>query len=154
MNEPMKVVFDNSVLVSAVLRPSSDSATALCLVAAHRAIFYTCEAGNEELRRIVNSDKLDEYLRRETRVFLAKYVRDYSLRVDLTDEDFRSVSPQCQDIRDNLFLALAKKAGAKVIVSGDEHLLAMNPWNGIRIIMASQFVSEEKLARSQKRSVF
>jgi putative PIN family toxin of toxin-antitoxin system len=149
MNTLEKVVFDNFTLINMVLRPSSDSNLALAYMALKRFDLCTCEASNEELRRILTSDKLDPYIRKETRLYLVSFVRHYSTQVDLTGEDLRTISPSCKDRRDNLFLALARKAGAGIIISGDEHLLAMNPWNGIRIMTATQFVKETPRTRTK-----
>ncbi len=52
----------------------------------------------------------------------------------------------CRDGKDNryleLALALALAAGATAIVSGDEDLLALNPWRGIQVLRSAQFLNE------------
>ena len=50
------------------------------------------------------------------------------------------VSCVSEDPSDNRFLECAKEAHADFIVSGDEHLLAIETYNGIRILSPRQFV--------------
>lgn len=40
----------------------------------------------------------------------------------------------CRDAKDNRYLELALAAQASVIVSGDDDLLVLDPWRGIRIM--------------------
>ena len=46
----------------------------------------------------------------------------------------------CRDAKDNKCLELALAASATVIVSGDDDLLVLNPWRGVRILTSAQFV--------------
>lgn len=48
----------------------------------------------------------------------------------------------CRDDKDNRYLELALAAGASIIVSGDEDLLVLNPWHGVRVSRADQFLAE------------
>lgn len=40
----------------------------------------------------------------------------------------------CEDADDDVFLACAVAANAKIVCSGDKHLLACNGWNGIEVL--------------------
>jgi putative PIN family toxin of toxin-antitoxin system len=46
----------------------------------------------------------------------------------------------CRDAKDNRYLELALAARAAVIVSGDEDLLVLDPWRGIRVLRPAQFL--------------
>jgi predicted nucleic acid-binding protein len=48
----------------------------------------------------------------------------------------------CRDAKDNRYLELALAARAAVIVSGDEDLLVLNPWRGVRVLRPAQFLQE------------
>ena len=48
----------------------------------------------------------------------------------------------CRDPKDNKFLEAAVSGNAAVIVTGDADLLALNPFEGIRILSISAFLSE------------
>lgn len=49
---------------------------------------------------------------------------------------------ECRDAKDNKYLDLAAAAGAEVIVSGDDDLLVLDPWRGIRILRAADFLAD------------
>lgn len=55
----------------------------------------------------------------------------------------------CRDSKDNCYLELALSAGATIIVSGDEDLLALSPWRGIKVLRPTQFLNELNVAASQ-----
>ncbi len=48
----------------------------------------------------------------------------------------------CRDAKDDKYLELAFAAGAEVIVSGDEDLLVLNPWRGVRILRPADYLAE------------
>ncbi len=47
-----------------------------------------------------------------------------------------------QDPKDNKFLALAFECEADAIVSSDEDLLVLHPWNEVRILGLADFLNE------------
>jgi len=49
------------------------------------------------------------------------------------------VLPPCRDPEDNRFLALVLAADA--LVSSDEDLLMMNPWRGVPVMTAAEFLA-------------
>lgn len=49
-------------------------------------------------------------------------------------------APVSEDPDDDMFFATAMAAGARLIVSGDKHLLRVSGWNGIEVLKARQFV--------------
>ena len=46
----------------------------------------------------------------------------------------------CSDPADDKFLACAAASGARVIISGDRHLLAVSGWHGIEVLRPRAFV--------------
>jgi len=46
----------------------------------------------------------------------------------------------CSDPDDNRVLECALDSPARVVVTGDRHLLALDPWRGIRIVTARAFL--------------
>jgi putative PIN family toxin of toxin-antitoxin system len=48
----------------------------------------------------------------------------------------------CRDAKDNRYLELALAVEADVIVSGDNDLLTLDPWRGIRILNPARFLAE------------
>jgi predicted nucleic acid-binding protein len=59
----------------------------------------------------------------------------FPLRVTIT-----GVLRACRDPNDDMVLECAVVAGAQVIVSGDKDLLALDPYNGIRIVSPAEFL--------------
>ncbi|MBV9812051.1 MAG: putative toxin-antitoxin system toxin component, PIN family, partial [Acetobacteraceae bacterium] len=56
----------------------------------------------------------------------------------------------CRDNKDNKYLELALASGAGVIVSGDDDLLALHPWRGVRILRPAAYLAgAEALARDR-----
>jgi len=51
----------------------------------------------------------------------------------------------CVDPKDNMILELALSGGANIILSGDDHLLRMNPWRGIRILRPAEYLELKRL---------
>ena len=45
----------------------------------------------------------------------------------------------CEDADDDVFLACAIAASAKIVCSGDKHLLACNGWNGVEVLTPRLF---------------
>jgi predicted nucleic acid-binding protein len=45
----------------------------------------------------------------------------------------------CVDLKDNMILELALSGGADIIISGDDHLLRLHPWRGIRILKPADY---------------
>ena len=45
----------------------------------------------------------------------------------------------CEDADDDVFLACATATNAKIVCSGDKHLLACNGWNGIEVLTPRLF---------------
>ena len=46
----------------------------------------------------------------------------------------------CRDAKDNRYLELALAARAVAIVSGDEDLLVLDPWRGVRMLRPARFL--------------
>ena len=50
-------------------------------------------------------------------------------------------SAACRDPKDNKFLELAVAGSAGYLISGDEDLLVLNPFRGIRIVTPAEFTA-------------
>ena len=47
----------------------------------------------------------------------------------------------CRDPKDNKFLALAAESEAEVLVSSDEDLLVLDPWQDVRVVRPADFLN-------------
>jgi len=87
----------------------------------------------------MNRDKFDRYLDLESRRAFVALVRR-NVHLFAVDGGLLTVGPQCRDAKDQPFLALALAAEAKALVSADEDLLVLHPWNGIPIVTPAEFL--------------
>jgi putative PIN family toxin of toxin-antitoxin system len=128
------LVFDTNVLISAALLPQSASARALVL-ALERFELCLSEPTWTELQQVIARPKFARYLSDEARhQFLQRLISVSRFAVT------QSVVKDCADPKDNPFLELALDVQARCVVSGDQHLLALEPWRGITICTPSQFL--------------
>jgi uncharacterized protein len=136
-----RVVFDTSTLVSAALR--SDSIPYHALQGALR--FCDLCASKEtldELQRVLMRRKFERYLPERARRQFAQMVANNARLFAVRDWAELGVAPACRDPLDNKFLSLAFDSEADAIVSSDEDLLVLHPWNEIRILRPADFLRE------------
>jgi putative PIN family toxin of toxin-antitoxin system len=82
--------------------------------------------GREKFDRFVTSDERDEFL--ETFV-------EQAMLVEVIER-----VRECRDPKDDKILELALNGQAEYIVSGDKDLLALNPFRGVKIVTAEEFL--------------
>ena len=80
-----------------------------------------------KFRRAISDDR-----RRETLELLSAAATWFERVQEVVD---------CRDAKDNRYLELALAAGAAVIVSGDDDLLVLDPWRGVRILRPAAFLT-------------
>jgi len=97
----------------------------------------------DELAEVLRRDKFDRYVKRKTREALLRGLIQEAVFVNVTE-----TIQACRDAKDDKFLELAASGQASYLISGDEDLLALNPFRGIAIITPRQCV--ESLAESKK----
>ena len=90
-----------------------------------------------EFRETFLRSKFDKYLtvgaRREAITAFEKQAQHISVSVSID---------LCRDPKDNKFLELAYEAGAVCIITGDQDLLVLNPFEGISILTAAGFLQK------------
>ncbi|MCP9764734.1 putative toxin-antitoxin system toxin component, PIN family [Lacihabitans soyangensis] len=128
-----RYVLDTNVLISAIVWPDSIPHKAL-LKAMTSEVLISNDLRNE-LIEVFSRPKFDKYKsnaerNRELGNFIEKctFIQVYS-KLDV-----------CRDKKDNMVLELAKDGNAILIVSGDDDLLSLNPFQGIQIITAREFL--------------
>ena len=133
-----RVILDTSTLVSAALRIGSlpHQALARALGSCHLCASAETLA---ELEQVMNREKFDRYLDLESRRAFVALVRR-NVQLFAADDNLLAVGPQCRNAKDQPFLTLALAAEAKTLVSGDEDLLVLHPWNGIPILTPAEFL--------------
>ncbi len=129
-------VFDTNTLISAALFEGSTPDRAFRWALRNGRMLASPET-LDELVEVLDREKFDRYLTRDERkVFLEALVE----RVEIAEPV--GVIQACRDPDDNKFLELAVEGRAEAIVSGDDDLLALDPFQGIAIVTPRAFVEQ------------
>lgn len=129
----MRVVLDTNVLVSAFLWPGTP--TRLIELATEGDIqLFTSKALLEELREILHRKKLQRTVTATGLSADALVKRYQRLAYRVTARKF--TQQICRDADDDAVLACALAAKANIIVTGDNDLLVLHPFQGIPILKA------------------
>jgi len=129
------VVFDISVLVSALITRGKSKELWL-------------KAVMKEFDLIASREILSEFVKVAGRARFRKYVKERDIKDFLeafnTTARFTSIKSRFkvvkQDPDDDIILRTAYDSGADYVVSGDEHLLALKEFRGIRIVTVSEML--------------
>ncbi|QSJ20825.1 putative toxin-antitoxin system toxin component, PIN family [Nostoc sp. UHCC 0702] len=65
-----------------------------------------------------------------------EYLTETAQFIDVTEQ-----IDECRDPKDNKYLELAVSGEAECIVTGDDDLLVLNPWRGIKILTVQEFLA-------------
>lgn len=124
-----QVVVDTNVLISAALSP--DGAPARLLRRLHReSRLVFAPATFAELETRLWKPKFDSWLSIEER---QQYLRIYSSIANWLD-DAAARQQWSRDRNDDMFIDLARRAGASRLISGDDDLLCLDPLGDLRIL--------------------
>jgi uncharacterized protein len=135
MNSAERVVFDTGTLVSAVLKPRSVPARALSRAWEVAGVVVSAQT-LDELRIVLERDRLDAFRPRDDRLAFFELYRAMSLLVRVTHEVVA-----CRDPTDDKFLSLAVSAGARLLVSSAGELLSLGRYQGVTILRPHGFVA-------------
>ena len=127
-------MFDTNALISALMYPSSVSASALTQAAKHFQLVAS-DATWAELEVVTGRKKFAKYWNAQSRLV---FLTELAATTDFYTT--QAVIAASNDASDNKFLELAIDAKAKVIVSGDIDLRSLHPFQGVAIISPSDFL--------------
>ena len=134
MSDSLRCVFDTNTVVSAFLFEDGNPGRALKEALQRGRLLLSLEVA-EEIAEVLRREKFDRYVHRR--------VREEFLRALIRDASFVEVNEtihECRDPDDDKFLELAVSGGATHIVSGDGDLQVLNPFRGIPILSAREFL--------------
>lgn len=129
----MRVVVDTNVFVSAALKEKSLPGMAAHLVE-ERCVLLKSRVTEQELFVTLARPGLAPLIPPTFHVWLTKLLTAAEL-VPITER-----IAACRDPKDDKFLELAVNGHADLIVSGDDDLLALNPFRDISIVTSAIFV--------------
>ena len=130
----LKVVIDTNIIVSAVLNEDSVPFQAFWLARSKGTILLSASTF-DELKEVLGRDKFDRFVSSEKRLLFLKTYLDQA----------ESINPSititaCRDEKDNIFLELAVSGEATHIVTDDDDLLVLHPFEDIVIVTPAAFL--------------
>jgi putative PIN family toxin of toxin-antitoxin system len=137
MNNFPNYVLDTNIFVSALLFKNSQPRQALDK-ARHQGNILMSQATWQEIIQVLARPKFEKYV--------TAIERDLFLGWLAESVNFIEISKTivaCRDAKDDKFLELAVNGDAELIVSGDEDLLILNPFQEIAIVTVRQFLEME-----------
>ena len=132
-----RVVIDTNVLISSLFFTTSTPATAVEKAVTKDQLVATTETLRELIGKLL-SPKFNRYVRRERRDALLQRVASLVEIIDVLQPIRASRDP-----KDDKFLEAAVNGRADVIVTGDRDLLDLNPFRGIAIVTAADYLTRE-----------
>lgn len=133
--KPKIIVFDTNTLISAMIFPSSVPNKAFQKGLLQGEVVYSIETLNE-IKTVSMRDKFDKYNSPEKRQLIVEEYEQSAIFINNINEKIIA----CRDPKDDKFLTLAVAAKADYIVTGDEDLLVLHPFQGIQIIKPAAFL--------------
>ena len=128
-------VFDTNALISANLSPLSINRKAYDKTREVGISVYS-SATLVEFAETLLRPKFDKYLSIEKRL---KAISEFEKNSQLIQ--VHAKIDACRDPKDNKYLELAIESMASCIITGDEDLLILNPFEEVPILKASDFIN-------------
>ena len=137
MKAEARFVFDTNTIISALLFSNSIPRQAFDAARKHGKLLLS-QPVIEELANVLARPKFDRYVTSIERFeFLAALIAK-------SDQVTVTVSiAACRDPKDNKFLELLVSGNGDCLVTGDQDLLILHPYNAIPILTATDFVARE-----------
>jgi uncharacterized protein len=134
MNKP-KFVLDCNVIISGFLFKKSQPRLAL-EKAKNKGIILLSIPIIKELQNVIQRTKFDRYISFDIRQELLNNLIELADKINTVE-----IITECRDAKDNKYLDLAVMGKAKYIITGDNDLLILNPFQEINIIKPDDFLS-------------
>ena len=130
------IVFDASAVVSAALRQDSVPERAL-LRAEDSDVFALSAEVDAEIAGVLARPRFASAISAARRARILDVLRGRAAWCSVSER-----VTDCRDAKDDKYLELALASGAGVIVSGDDDLLVLHPWRGVRILKPAEYLVE------------
>jgi uncharacterized protein len=134
----MRAVIDTSILVRAVIKPSGSVGPVLTHVRDERYTLVYSEPLRLEYAGVLQRPRI-RMRYRVTESVIAATLALIVLKGELVVPDQQVTV--CRDPKDNMVLEAALAGKVDVIVSGDDDLLVLNPFEGIPIVRPAEFLT-------------
>ncbi len=130
-----RCVLDTNVLISALLQPSGRTAQVLDAIRAAGGVILLSNETFAELASRLRRPKFDRYVDQTLRQRFLSDLTSVAEWVTVTGR-----IRVCRDPDDDKFLETAINGEASCIVTGDADLLALDPFDGLRILTPRAFL--------------
>jgi putative PIN family toxin of toxin-antitoxin system len=130
----MAAVADTNVLVSYFLNRQSSSGLAFRRLTLHHRLLMSRDT-LDELRDVLFRQKFD----RVSLELRQSFIDEYQSGVDIIEP--RKIIKACRDPKDDKFLSLAVSGKAHIILTGDNDLLVLHPFQGIDIVSPTEYLA-------------
>lgn len=128
-------VLDTNILISAVLFKASKARQALDK-AQNVGMILMSSSVLLELEEVLFRPKFDKYVTQiERRFFLSNFLKTVEFI------EVREIIKICRDPKDDKILALGLSGKAEYIITGDQDLLILNLFQGVKIITIEEFLN-------------
>lgn len=135
MKKTKVFVIDTNTLISGFLLPHSTSRKAIDKAITQGIVVISNETINEFSDTFIRS-KFDKYISLDLRL---EIIEEFKFLSKLIKPKVSIIA--CRDQKDNKFLEVAVSAKASYIITGDEDLLVLHPFENISILTASAFLT-------------
>lgn len=144
MTSDLRVVVDTNVLVSGLFGiKNSPSSQILKVIRSQKIILVTSPVILEEVSEVINRKriiKLTKMHEKERKKFIEELIE----RSDVTaGKQLPKIVGR--DVKDDKFLACAYEAKADYLITGDDDLLVLKEYKGIKIVKPREFIDLQKL---------
>lgn len=129
-----RIILDTNVIISGVLFKGA-AIRSLLLSAMNDYQLVFSQSTWDELSSVLQRDTFEKHMPLGARL---RVLAELACRVEMI-ESTRTVN-DCRDPKDNKFLSLALDAQAVSIVTGDQDLLVLHPYQGIAIHTPGNFL--------------
>ena len=134
----MRAVVDTNIIVRAIIKPEGTVAPILTLLSLKRYTLVYSAPLFQEVRSVLHRARIRKRIR--------AYPADIDDVLSLVLQHGELVTPvhpitACRDPKDNMLLEVAVEGRADVIVSGDNDLLVLSPFEGIQVVSPAEFLA-------------
>jgi putative PIN family toxin of toxin-antitoxin system len=135
MKKTNKFVVDTNTLISAFLLSNNSVAAQAYYKAISKGQIIHSEETFNEFCDVFVRPKFDRYLPLDKRIIV---IEDLKVLAEIAPVPNKIKA--CRDPKDDKFLELAVSSDAACIITGDKDLLVLNPFQGIPILTAADFL--------------
>ena len=135
----MRVVVDTGILVSALIRPKGTIGDVLHALRDGRFTAIYSTSMMLEVTEVLSRPRIQEkyHIQPDDITALINLIR---LRGELVIP--RQTITACRDPKDNKFLEAALAGEVNAVVTGDDDLLVLNPFEGVDILRLAEFLGK------------